>query len=130
MNAYREVIVRFRAFNPHAPVVLHNYDNAWPTGKGFFGPADWLKVPMDLAKVQGMQLRRDIFKFLVSGRGDAQDALAQEAGLGPIIAVETAGELPETGPEGWWANELHPTPKGFRRIAENRMVPPLELVLS
>lgn len=130
MNAYREVIVRFRAYNPHAPVVLHNYDNAWPTGKGLFGPADWLKVPMDIAKVQGTQLRRDIFKSLITALGDAQDDLALKGGLGAIIAVQTAGELPETGQEGWWANELHPTPKGFRRIAQNRLFPPLELVLS
>jgi hypothetical protein len=85
---------------------------------------------MDIAKVQGMQLRRDIFKSLIRALGDAQDDLALNGGLGPLIAVETAGELPETGLEEWWANELHPTPRGFRRIAQNRLLPALELVLS
>lgn len=129
INAYREVIVRFRAYNKTAPVVLHNYDNAWPSGKGFFGPADWLKVPMDFAKVQPA-LRRDLFKALVTLLGDAQQELSTQGGLGPIVAVRTAGELPEAGPTGWWANELHPTPKGFRRIAQNRLQQPLQAILG
>lgn len=129
INAYREVIVRFRAYNKTAPVVLHNYDNAWPTGQGLFGPSDWLKVPMDVAKVQA-QLRRDLFKTLVTELGEAQDSLAKDSSLGPIIAVRTAGELPETGATRWWANELHPTPRGFQRIARNRINAPLVQILG
>lgn len=127
MNAYREVIVRFRAHNSTAPVILHNYDNAWPSGKGFFGPADWLKVPMDIAQVP-LQFRRDLFKGLIRRLHLAQQALATEPGLGPVIAVETAGELPDGEGEKkkWWANELHPTPKGFARLAENRLLPALQ----
>lgn len=130
INAYREVIVRFRAYNKSAPVVLHNYDNAWPTGRGLFGPADWLKLPMDIAKVKSLTLRRNIFKTLVTRLGDAQAELAQESGLGRIVAVRTSGELPENedGFTRWWANELHPTPQGFKRIAKNRLKAGLEEV--
>ena len=133
MNAYREVIVRFRAHNPNAAVVMHNYDNAWPTGKGFFGPGTWLKAPMDTAQVP-QALRRDVFKSLVNKLHVAQVALAKEPGLGPgpLVAVQTSGELPEDpGPtdERWWANELHPTPKGFKRIATNRLQTPLDQFL-
>ncbi|WP_213955260.1 GDSL-type esterase/lipase family protein [Variovorax sp. dw_954] len=131
MNAYREVIVRFRAHNKTAPVVMHNYDNAWPTGQGFFGPGKWLKVPMDIAQVPE-QLRRDVFKSLVNKLHLAQVELAKEASLGPLVAVLTAGELPEapgSTDEQWLANELHPTPKGFKRIAKNRLRDPLDQFL-
>ena len=64
MGAYREVIARFRAYNATAPVLMHNYDYAWPTGKGVFGPSDWLKQPMDRAKVPKV-LRRDVFRALL-----------------------------------------------------------------
>lgn len=131
LNAYRDVIVRFRAYNKKAPVIMHNYDNAWPSGKGLFGPSDWLKVPMDIAKVPEA-LRRDLFKMLVQRLGDAQQDLAKTTGLAPIVAIRTAGELPElaNGKSQWWANELHPTRKGFRRIAENRMKAPIEKALA
>lgn len=126
MNAYREVIVRFRAHNQNAAVVMHNYDNAWPTGQGFFGPGKWLRAPMDIAQVPE-PLRRGVFKSLVEKLHLAQVALSKEPGLGPgpLVAVKTSGELPEdTGPT-WWANELHPIPKGFKRLAKNRLREPL-----
>ena len=121
--------MRFRAFNPQAPVLMHNYDNAWPTGRGLFGPADWLKVPMDIAKVP-LPLRRDLFKDLLSALHDGQVQLAKEPGLGTLVPVQTAGELPETGVARWWANELHPTPRGFARIARNRLLEPLGTALA
>jgi len=121
MNAYREVIVRFRAYNKSAPVFLHNYDHPWPTGAGVFGPADWLRDPMDLAKVRPA-IQRELFTFLIDELGRAQALLAQEPGLGPVIAVGTAGALPDTdGGKSWWANELHPTPAGFRRLVSARL---------
>ena len=122
--AYREVILRFRAYNANAPVLMHNYDNAWPTGKGLFGPADWLKKPMDAAKVPP-PLRRPLFKDLLVRLHSGQLALREEAKLGTLVAVLTAGTLPEPaqGIEQWWANELHPTPAGFRRLARERFMP-------
>ena len=135
IGAYKEVILRFRAYNPNAPVFMHNYDNAWPTGKGFFGPSDWLKVPMDIAKVpKNMELRRDLFKALISTLRTAQLTLAKDkaVGPGPLIAIKSAGTMPELSnpaaqsDDQWWANELHPTPKGFRLLATKAFIPALK----
>jgi hypothetical protein len=63
IGAYREVILRFRARDPTVTVLMHNYDNAWPTGMGFFGPGDWLKQPMDKSRV-AKGLRRSMLKDL------------------------------------------------------------------
>lgn len=126
IGAYRQVIVKFRAYNPTAPVFTHNYDHAWPTGKGFFGPADWLKEPMDKAKVP-KALRRDLFKDLLARLRTAQLALAKDKSLGPIVAIASAGTLPDddAGKGKWWANELHPTPEGFALLAKKAFIPSL-----
>lgn len=135
IGAYKEVILRFRAYNPSAPIFMHNYDNAWPTGKGFFGPGDWLKVPMDLAKVpRDMALRRDLFRTLIASLRTAQLALAKDKALGPgrLVAIKSAGTMPEPSDptaqndDQWWANELHPTPKGFRLLAAKAFIPALK----
>lgn len=132
MGCYRAVITKFRAYNPTAPVFMHNYDNAWPTGKGLFGPATWLKAPMDFAQVPmiPVELRRNLFKDLVVRLHTEQLALAQEPGLGRLIPIESAGTMPD-GPnevDRWWVNELHPTPKGFKLLARQAFVPALKKV--
>ena len=93
------------------------------TGQGVFGPADWLKVPMEKCSVP-ISLRKDLFAHLVAAFGKAQDALVAEPGLGKIVALKTAGTLAKDQ----WANELHPTPEGFRRLAELKFLPVLDSV--
>jgi lysophospholipase L1-like esterase len=114
IGAYKEVIRRFRAHNNTAPVVMHNYDYAFPSGKGIFGPAQWLKAPFEKAKVPE-NLRKELFQSLISRLNVAQVGLSKDKTLGPLVAVRTAGTLPDD--TSWWANELHPTPAGFKRLA-------------
>lgn len=127
MAAYRGVILKFRAHEGdkarRAAILMHNYDHAWPTGDGVFGPADWLKAPMDAAKVP-KKLRRDLFKDLLSRLRAAQLQLQDDASLEPLVAVASAGTMPDE--PGWWANELHPTPAGFRLIGKKAFVPVLK----
>ena len=128
MGAYREVILRFRGWNPTAPVITHNYDKAWPTGKGVLGPADWLKAPMDKARVPNdLELRRGLFAYLIDSLRSAQLALKKDKALGEIWALKTAGTLPDDpdSKEQWWANELHPTPQGFQLLANKVFLPAL-----
>jgi hypothetical protein len=130
-GAYREVILRFRARNPDAPVLMHDYDFAWPTGRGVFGPGDWLLAPMTAAKVP-KGLRRDLFKDLITRLGAAQAGLAKEkARLGKLVAIASAGTLPEqpASVNRWWANELHPTPEGFKRLVRDAFLPALDKIL-
>lgn len=123
ISAYREVIIRYRAYNSSAPVISHNYDYAWPTGKGFFGPADWLKAPLDRAQVP-RKLHRTLVCSLLDMLGAAQIQLASETPVGKFIPIKTTGTLPDN--EQVWANELHPTPKGFKLIARNAILPVLK----
>ena len=122
-GAYRNLIDRFRARNPNAPVFLHQYDYAWPTGKGLFGPADWLKEPMDAALVP-TKLHRPLFKELIGLLKLRQIDMSLDAALGTVVVLDTAGVLPEDN-DSMWANELHPTPAGFRRIVRQAVLPAL-----
>lgn len=127
MGHYRALIQKFRAYNATAPVVLHHYDYAWPTGQGVFGPADWLKEPMVKAGVPETY-RRALFRDLIERLKAAQQELAQDASLGPIRVANTAGVLPDN--PGVWANELHPTPQGFNLLAEKAILPILKQALG
>lgn len=130
-GAHKAVILKFRARNPQAPVLLHNYDNAWPSGKGLFGPSDWLKAPMDAAKVP-KGLRRDLFKDLVQQLHAMHQDLSRDPALGRIIPIQSAGTLPENPDkkDSWWANELHPTIRGFQLLADTKFVPELKKILG
>ena len=121
-GAYRAVIAKFRACSATAPVFVHQYDYAWPTGRGVFGPATWLKAPMDAAKVPP-RLRRPLFKNLIDQLKALQVAMAANADL-RVVVMETAGVLPDD--TSMWANELHPTPAGFRRLAKLAVLPALK----
>ena len=97
-------------------MVVHNYDYAIPTGKGFFLFGKWLKAPMDLAQVPSA-LRRPLIRELVDRleimlKG-LDDPVAQ------VRCVDSSGTLTEDE----WANELHPTPEGFDRIVRERWIP-------
>lgn len=124
--SYREVIAKFRKYNQLAPVVCHNYDKAWPTGRGVFGPADWLKAPMDHASVPN-SLRRDLFEDLLMDLNACQKALAKEkATLGNILPIQTTGTLPDK--KGVWANELHLQPWAYDRMVKQAWIPALNSI--
>ncbi len=115
-DAYEQIIARVRADGFAGPVVVHNYDYAIPTGKGFFLFGKWLKAPMDLAQIPSA-LRRPLIRELI----DRLETLLK--GLDDPVAqvrfVDSSGTLTEAE----WANELHPTPDGFDRIVRERWIP-------
>jgi hypothetical protein len=130
-SAYRQVIGKFRYYNPQAAVLVHNYDFAWPTGKGVFGPADWLKKPMDLAKVPP-KLRKELLRELLLGLRAAQLQLGNEASTGRFVAIESGGTMPDdpAQTDAWWANELHPTTKGWKLLSKKAFVPALKSAIG
>lgn len=124
VGAYRQVIAKFRHYNPSAPVLAHNYDFAWPTGKGLFGPADWLKKPMDLVHVP-KNLRRDLLRDLLLRLRQAQMQLTEDSSIGKFVAIETGGTMPDDSDQvdQWWDNELHPTIKGWKLLSKKAFIP-------
>ena len=111
----------FASVPAHAVVLLHNYDYAPPSGKGVFGKDDaWLKPALDGAGVpEGLQA--SCMKYLIDRF--TTDVLEPLARIDPdrIVVVDSRDTLELAD----WANELHPKPRGFKRIAEERWYPEL-----
>ena len=114
---YDELVARVKKHRPEAKVFVHQYDYAIPTGKGFFGLGQWLKAPMDAASITDANLQQQVVNRLIDLLGERLAALeAGSNGRGKFL--RTAGTL---NPEQW-ANELHPTPRGFNKIARAHWV--------
>lgn len=103
-------------------IVLHNYDYPIPSGKGLIGDQRWLRTPMVDRKVPDA-LMTPCMRYLIDNFAKFMDELA--AADSNILVVKSAGCLAENE----WANELHPTPGGFGKIAEQRWGPVLRQVL-
>jgi hypothetical protein len=112
VKASYDDLLAFRDLHaPGVPVFAHCYDYPLPTGKpaGCLGP--WLKPSLDYAGwnfTQGTAICREaLLDFRSMLRGLAADA----ANL--FFLVETQGVLNASD----WANELHPYPPGFGKLA-------------
>jgi lysophospholipase L1-like esterase len=106
------------------PILLHGYDRAVPDGRGFlFGPfpGPWLRPGFDRKGFSRKDL--DATKAMVATLIETFNAmLADVAGLPGfehVHYVNLLGTL-SNGPDykRWWANELHPTARGFSAVAE------------
>ena len=120
-ESYAMLIGRvFTACNEHVKVLVHTYDYAIPTGKSVFGGRSWLKESLDVAKVPEA-LRADCVRIVIDRFAAMQLSLVAGS-LGRIVQVDSRGVLAADD----WANELHPKPKGFRKIAQQAWRPELE----
>jgi hypothetical protein len=121
-DSYRALIGQILASaNANASIVMHNYDYALPSGKGVFGnKGSWLKPALDDAKVPA-KLQRDCIRYLIDRITLELQGLVK-IDSARIALVDSAGTLAD----GDWANELHPKPSGFRKIATQRWRPVLQ----
>jgi hypothetical protein len=100
-------------------IVMHTYDYAVPDGRAVLNGAAWLKPALDDAKVP-LALQPACIKCLIDR---FHDQLATIAKNDPkhLFVVDSRGALVA----GEWANELHPTSAGFRKIADQCWAPVL-----
>ncbi|MDG0854555.1 GDSL-type esterase/lipase family protein [Roseateles puraquae] len=98
---------------PGKPVFLHGYDYANPNGLGFLGFGQWLRVPMDMCQVP-RPLQQSVVNHCIDTYWTALKALQARYPAGVVRLVDQRGTLAPTD----WANELHPTPAGFRQLAK------------
>jgi lysophospholipase L1-like esterase len=123
-DSYRALIGQIRAASrPETFILMHNYDYPYPTGKGVFrNVGSWLKPALDDAKVPA-GLQRDCIKLVIDTLFKELQALMQ---IDPnrIFLVNSRGKLVEKD----WANELHPNPGGYKKIAESAWLPILKKI--
>ncbi len=106
------------------PIIVHGYDYPVPDGRGVLGgwgllPGPWLRPSLhakgfgDLAQNTRMLAQViDRFNAMIA-------AVAAMSDFAHVRYLNLRGTLSNgAGYRTWWANELHPTLKGFRAIAD------------
>ncbi len=130
-QAYEKIILGALAYRKDIKILVHCYDYAIPTGIGYLGLGQSLKVPMDACRVpEPDDLSPDSFrcrlvKHLINAMAKMLDSLVQEFPQ-VVIRVPSAGTLHADE----WANELHPTPKGFDRLGQVCFSPIVRRILE
>jgi hypothetical protein len=123
-TAYLDLVATRNLVGGHIPIFVHTYDFARPTDVGVCGLGPWLfpslmsrgwmhnTGPTDLTVgTQIVHLILEKFHSLVEKLASVHD--------NNVVSVNTQGTLNP----GDWANELHPKPGGFRKIAQKFVGP-------
>lgn len=105
------------------PIVVHGYDYPVPDGRGFLGgwpfPGPWLEPGFRAKGYSDLIERIGIVRGLIDSLNEMLIGLTRLRELGHVKHVDLRGTL-SVGADykQWWANELHPTGRGFRKVAD------------
>ncbi|TQV87559.1 SGNH/GDSL hydrolase family protein [Aliikangiella coralliicola] len=116
--AYQELLDIRDHYTQDTLIMTHTYDYPYPslTGGVFLGglikTKAWMKRFMDAAGIKE-ELQADVIKVFMDGM--AEEVLKIASKRSGFIVVDTRGTL--VGKKEW-LNEIHPTSKGFKSIAE------------
>jgi len=104
------------------PIVVHGYDYPVPDGRGFWGgvgplPGPWLEPGFRRKGYAQMSERKQICVKLIDRFNTMLAGLAGKPPFGHVKFLDLRNTLP-TGAsyKTWWANELHPTEKGYEAV--------------
>jgi hypothetical protein len=105
-------------FFPSCPIITHVYDYPIPSDKGaeIFGlpvTKSWMKPYLDGIGITDPDDQKGIARFVIEEFGNMLTDLQQQGTINHFHVIPTAGVLGEND----WQNEIHPSPAGFRVIA-------------
>jgi hypothetical protein len=105
------------------PILVHGYDYPVPDGRGFMGgwgplPGPWLEPGFRGKGYENLQQRILLTKQLIDAFNTMIKDLCNLDPFRHVHYVDLRNSL-QYGDEyrDWWANEMHPTARGFRIIA-------------
>ena len=111
------------------PIFIHGYSYPVPDGRGYLGgmwflPGPWLRPAFDTKGYahsrNDLQIATDAMRKIIADYNDVLQgvpALAKPANVHYIRVINTlTNDLDKYRDD--WGNELHPTPKGFGRVAD------------
>lgn len=115
-------------FKGPLPILVHGYGYPVPDGRGFLGgwsflPGPWLE-PGFRRKGYGendLPQMTQLMIVLIDRFNKMLAALPASPNLGHLVYVDLRQQLSNTLPKKYkddWANELHPTDKGFVKVAK------------
>jgi lysophospholipase L1-like esterase len=128
-NAYAFLIsglteIAIRLLQRPIPIVLHGYDYAVPDGRGVLGgfaflPGPWLQPGFRRKGHGDADANVDVMEQLINTFNAMLRQLAGAVGFGHVRYVDLRGTLSNAANyKRDWANELHPTERGFRSVAQ------------
>jgi hypothetical protein len=105
------------------PIVVHGYDRSVPDGRGFGDPlpvpglpGPWLRPGFTLKGFSSDSGNKAIVGDLIDRFNRMMKGVA--AHFPHVRYVDLRGTLPNgANYRDWWANELHPTKRGFQAVA-------------
>jgi hypothetical protein len=106
------------------PILLHGYDYPIPDGRGFAGgfwflPGPWLEPGFRRKGYMDMPERTAITASLIDRFNEMLRKVTQTQGFAHVTFVDLRGTLPRGAEyKKWWANELHPTARGFQKVTD------------
>jgi len=116
-SAYEALIKKIKEVSPDIHIFLHGYDHAIPDGRAvvritpdwqYIGP--WLRPAFTKKRILELSEGRRIIRDLTDRFNTMLSLLAQEQN---VHYIDLRGTLVDTD----WANELHPTARGFSKVA-------------
>jgi lysophospholipase L1-like esterase len=109
------------------PILIHGYDYPVPDGRGYLGgfwvlPGPWLEPGFRRKGYHDLRERCDVMITLIDAFNALLAGVARGPGLEHLRHVDLRRTLSSALARGeykeWWGNELHPTERGFRAVAE------------
>jgi lysophospholipase L1-like esterase len=107
------------------PIIVHGYDYPVPDGRGFMGgwwllPGPWLEPGFREKGYQVLDRRKELAREFIDKFNEMLKNVVALAPFSHVRYIDLRGALStdDKDYEDWWANELHPTPKGFARITD------------
>ncbi len=107
------------------PILLHGYGYAVPDGRGFAGGAwflsgPWLAPGLEQKGYRPIEDGRPLLVALIDRFNAMLQRVAATPGLSHVRYVDVRDVLPSAPGEyrRWWANELHPTSRGYDAVAD------------
>ena len=102
------------------PILVHGYDYPFPDGRGFWGgwgplPGPWLRPALLAKGYMDKVEQQDIINELINRFNQMISGLVRLPGFKHVRYVNLLGLLPT---KAWWANELHPSKAGFKRVTQ------------
>ena len=105
------------------PILVHGYDRPVPDGRGFAGgwgplPGPWLEPGFRRKGFEELAVTTTMAAELIDRLNQVLRRVAGMPGFQHVRYIDLRGTLSNgANYRTWWANELHPSPRGFEAVA-------------
>ena len=129
LTAYTQLLMSITSlcqatFGVTVPILMHGYDYPVPDGRGFLGgwpfPGPWLDPGFREKNFEDLAQRIAMMQALMDQFNEVMKLLPTQAAFAHVRYIDLRGTLSNrlADYKDWWANELHPTEKGFEAVTD------------